>query len=130
MQRGMEEDFSIPADAASGTSEVVRVDQADGAITLRFMAGERLWELLVPDENVTLSHVRVVIREFSQCRGAEASTLVPWSDYLSARTWLRCIPDGYCNWEDLRPATTYLDSAFSSLKLAVSFNIPSVNESD
>ena len=103
----------------------IRIDQAGGLVVLRFIAGGRIWEMIIPDEDVRLANVRISLREFSSRRGGEASILVAWDAYSSARDWLRCIPDGYCSKADLAPALNYFTFGFSSLVLAMQLELDS-----
>jgi hypothetical protein len=98
----------------------VRVDQLPGRIVLRFCSDGSAWELVVPDEVVELAEVRVALREFSTRRRAEASVLMPWKDFVKAREWLRCLPDGHLFLNDTEPALTALKTAFGPLIGALS----------
>lgn len=116
--------FEVASEIRSAARRnLVRIDQLNGLVTLRYLAEGRLWEMLIPDETVRLVNVRVSIQEFSERRGYEASFLVPWEQYRSARDWLRCVPDGYCSPKELEPALKQFEGFLSPLIAAMRLEI-------
>ena len=96
-----------------------RIKHYQRAIVLRFAAGETAWELTLPDEDVRFTAVRVAMRELGSQRGAEASVLIPWTEYITTRDWLRCVPDGWLSAGDIQPAPAVLCAAFAPMTSAL-----------
>lgn len=98
----------------------MRLDQHPQGVCLRFGGPNEAWELFIPDEQIEFTHIRLTIREIGSLRGAEASALVAWDDFVTARNWLRCLPDGYPLSNEVEPALIIIRTTFAPLVTALS----------
>lgn len=102
-----------PQRASSQPDGSWRIAQHRQHISVWIDYAETLWELVVPDEDAPVEHVRVHLVQVSTRRGTEASALIPLEHYRIARDWLRCLPDGSITPSEAVPALGIFFAAFT-----------------